>query len=62
MLKPLVVQPSLSVILMEHQDERVVLALQCLEKSSKERSTPSQVYTKLLLVFRTLYAHLLGTV
>lgn len=62
MLKPLVIHPSLSVILMEKQDEGVVLALQCLEKSSKERSTPSQVYKKLLLVLTTLHAHLLGTV
>lgn len=62
MLKPLVVQPSLSVILMEQKDEGVVLALQCLGKSSKERSTPSQIYTKLLLVLRMLYVHLLGTV
>lgn len=62
MLKPLVVQPLLSVILMEQKDEGVVLSLQCLEKSSEERSTPSQVYTKLLLVLRTLYAHLLGMV
>lgn len=62
MLKPLVIYPSLSVMVMEQQDEGVVLALQCLEKTSEERSTPSQVYKKLLLVLRTLHAHLLGTV
>ncbi|XP_075878604.1 centromere/kinetochore protein zw10 homolog [Nelusetta ayraudi] len=59
MLKPLVIYPSLSVMVMEQQDEGVVLALQCLEKTSKERSTPSQVYKKLLLVLRTLHIHLL---
>lgn len=62
MLKPLVIYPSLSVMVMEQQDKGVVLALQCLEKTSKERSTPSQVYKKLLLVLRTLHTHLLGTV
>lgn len=47
---------------LEQQDEGVILALQCLEKSHKERSTPSQVYSKLLLVLKTLHTHLLGTV
>uniref|UniRef100_A0A8D0D595 Centromere/kinetochore protein zw10 homolog n=1 Tax=Sander lucioperca TaxID=283035 RepID=A0A8D0D595_SANLU len=61
MLKPLVMYPSLSVRVTEQQGEGTVLALQCLEESNKERSTPSQVYSKLLLVLRTLYSHLLGT-
>uniref|UniRef100_A0A8C9Z3Q1 Centromere/kinetochore protein zw10 homolog n=1 Tax=Sander lucioperca TaxID=283035 RepID=A0A8C9Z3Q1_SANLU len=59
MLKPLVMYPSLSVRVTEQQGEGTVLALQCLEESNKERSTPSQVYSKLLLVLRTLYSHLL---
>ncbi|XP_041808403.1 centromere/kinetochore protein zw10 homolog [Chelmon rostratus] len=59
MLKPLVIYPSLSVRVTEQQDEGTVLALQCLEESQDERSTPSQVYSKLLLVLKTLHAHLL---
>uniref|UniRef100_A0A4W6DFF6 Centromere/kinetochore protein zw10 homolog n=1 Tax=Lates calcarifer TaxID=8187 RepID=A0A4W6DFF6_LATCA len=54
MLKPLVVYPSLSVRVTEQQDEGTTLALQCLEESHEERSTPSQVYSKLLLVLKTL--------
>lgn len=59
MLKPLVMYPSLSVRVAEQQAEGTILALQCLEESHKERSTPSQVYSKLLLVLRTLHSHLL---
>ncbi|XP_073336019.1 centromere/kinetochore protein zw10 homolog isoform X2 [Pagrus major] len=59
MLKPLVMYPSLSVSVTEQQDEGIVLALQCLEESNEERSAPSQVYSKLLLVLKTLHAHLL---
>lgn len=62
MLKPLVMYPSLSVTVTEQQDEGITLALQCLEESHEERSTPSQVYSKLLLVLKTLHTHLLGTV
>lgn len=62
MLKPLVMYPSLSVTVTEQQDEGITLALQCLEESHDERSTPSQVYSKLLLVLKTLHTHLLGTV
>lgn len=62
MLKPLVMYPSLSVTVTEQQDEGIILALQCLEESHEEKSTPSQVYSKLLLVLKTLHAHLLGTV
>lgn len=62
MLKPLVMYPSLSVMVTEQQGEGTVLALQCLEESHEERSTPSQVYSKLLLVLKTLHSHLLGTV
>lgn len=62
MLKPLVIYPSLSVSIKEQQDERIVLALECFEGSDEERSTPFQVYSKLLLVLKTLHTHLLGTV
>lgn len=62
MLKPLVMYPSLSVRVTEQQGEGTILALQCLEESHEERSTPSQVYSKLLLVLKTLHSHLLGTV
>uniref|UniRef100_H3CQC8 Centromere/kinetochore protein zw10 homolog n=1 Tax=Tetraodon nigroviridis TaxID=99883 RepID=H3CQC8_TETNG len=59
MLKPLVVHPSLWVNVVEQQDEGIVLAFESLQESSKERSTPSQVYSKLLMVLKTLHAHLL---
>lgn len=62
MLKPLVMYPSLSVRVTEQQGEGTILALECLEESHEERSTPSQVYSKLLLVLKTLHSHLLGTV
>lgn len=62
MLKPLVTYPSLWVNVAEQQEEGIVLALQSLEESEEERSTPSQVYRKLLMVLKTLHAHLLGTV
>ncbi|XP_041865307.1 centromere/kinetochore protein zw10 homolog [Melanotaenia boesemani] len=57
MLKPLVMYASLSVRVTEA--EGTILALQCLEESQEERSTPSQVYNKLLLVLTTLHSHLL---
>ncbi|XP_045896851.1 centromere/kinetochore protein zw10 homolog isoform X1 [Micropterus dolomieu] len=59
MLKPLVMDPSLSVRVTEQQSEGTILALQCLKESHEERSTPSQVYTKLLLVLKTLHSNLL---
>lgn len=62
MLKPLVMYPSLSVTVAEQPEEGIVLALQGLEKSHEERSTPSQVYSKLLMVLKMLHTHLLGTV
>uniref|UniRef100_A0A1A8BP74 Centromere/kinetochore protein zw10 homolog n=1 Tax=Nothobranchius kadleci TaxID=1051664 RepID=A0A1A8BP74_NOTKA len=58
MLKPLVMHASLLVRVSERQGEGTVLALQCLEESHEERSTPSQVYNKLLMVFKTLHLHL----
>lgn len=62
MLKPLVMYPSLSVTVTEQQEEGIVLAIQGLEESREERSTPSQVYSKVLMVLKMLHTHLLGTV
>ncbi|KAM4545654.1 centromere/kinetochore protein zw10 homolog [Odontesthes bonariensis] len=59
MLKPLVMYASLSVRVSEQQGEGTILALQCLEENHEERSTPSQVYNKLLLVLKMLHSHLL---
>ncbi|KAG7516637.1 centromere/kinetochore protein zw10-like [Solea senegalensis] len=59
MLKPLVVHQSLSVKVTEQQGEGTVLALECLEAGHEDRPTPSQVYSKLLLVLKTLHSHLL---
>ncbi|KAM6969934.1 LOW QUALITY PROTEIN: centromere/kinetochore protein zw10 homolog [Aplochiton taeniatus] len=58
MLKPLVMYPSLSVTASEQQQEGTTLSLQCVE-SSEEHSTPSQVYTKVTVVLKTLHTHLL---
>uniref|UniRef100_G3QC29 Centromere/kinetochore protein zw10 homolog n=1 Tax=Gasterosteus aculeatus aculeatus TaxID=481459 RepID=G3QC29_GASAC len=58
-LKPLVMYPSLSVRVAEQPGEGTIMALQCLEESHNEKSTPSQVYSKVLLVLRTLHSHLL---
>uniref|UniRef100_A0A1A8PKL3 Centromere/kinetochore protein zw10 homolog n=2 Tax=Nothobranchius TaxID=28779 RepID=A0A1A8PKL3_9TELE len=58
MLKPLVMHASLLVRVSERQGEGTVLTLQCLEESHEERSTPSQVYNKLLMVFKMLHSHL----
>ncbi|XP_076017526.1 centromere/kinetochore protein zw10 homolog isoform X2 [Genypterus blacodes] len=58
-LKPLVLYPSLSVRATEQQGEGTILALQCLEESHEERSTPSQVYSKLLLVLKMLHSLML---
>lgn len=60
MLKPLVMHASLSVRVSEQQGEGTTLALQSFEESHEEQSTPSQVYSKLLLVLKTLHSHVLG--
>lgn len=62
MLKPLVMYPSLWVNEAEQQSDGIVLAFQSLEESGGEKSSPSQVYSKLLMVLKTLHTHLLGTV
>lgn len=60
MLKPLVMYASLELIVSEQHGEGTILGLECLEEENKERSTPSQVYKKLLLLLKTLHMHLLG--
>lgn len=58
-LKPLVMYPSLRVTVLDPQGEGTVLVLENVEESNMEHSSPTQVYTKLLLVLRTLHSHLL---
>ncbi|PWA14583.1 centromere/kinetochore protein zw10 homolog isoform X3 [Gambusia affinis] len=58
-LKPLVMYASLELIVSEQHGEGTTLGLECLEEENKERSTPSQVYKKLLLLLKTLHMHLL---
>ncbi|XP_056140876.1 centromere/kinetochore protein zw10 homolog isoform X2 [Lampris incognitus] len=60
MLKPLIIYPSLLVRVAEQQGEGTILALQCLEEKQEEHSSPTQVYTKLLVVLKTLHSHLLA--
>ncbi|XP_038163414.1 centromere/kinetochore protein zw10 homolog [Cyprinodon tularosa] len=59
MLKPLVMHPFLELTVAEQQGEGTILSLECLSEDHEERSTPSQVYKKLLLVLKTLHSHLL---
>uniref|UniRef100_A0A3B3WG78 Uncharacterized protein n=1 Tax=Poecilia mexicana TaxID=48701 RepID=A0A3B3WG78_9TELE len=59
MLKPLVMYASLELIVSEQHGEGTILGLECLEEENKKRSTPSQVYKKLLLLLKTLHTHLL---
>lgn len=59
MLKPLVMYASLEVTVSEQQGEGTILSLECLEEGHEERSSPSQVYKKLLLVLKALHSHLL---
>lgn len=58
MLKPLIMYPALGVKASEQQQEGTTLSLQCVD-SAEEHSSPSQVYTKVLLVLKTLHTHLL---
>ncbi|XP_077360191.1 centromere/kinetochore protein zw10 homolog [Festucalex cinctus] len=59
MLRPLVLHPSLSVQASEKQGKGIVLTFQQLKMSHEERATPSQVYSKVLLVLKTLHSNLL---
>ncbi|KAM9499014.1 centromere/kinetochore protein zw10 homolog isoform 2-T2 [Salvelinus alpinus] len=58
LLKPLITYPSLNVEVSEQQGEGTLLALQFAE-TPDEHPSPSQVYTKVLMVLKTLHTHLL---
>uniref|UniRef100_A0A8C7T9L6 Centromere/kinetochore protein zw10 homolog n=1 Tax=Oncorhynchus mykiss TaxID=8022 RepID=A0A8C7T9L6_ONCMY len=58
LLKPLITYPSLNVDVSEQQGEGILLSLQCAE-TPEEHPSPSQVYTKVLVVLKTLHTHLL---
>uniref|UniRef100_A0AAZ3Q470 Centromere/kinetochore protein zw10 homolog n=1 Tax=Oncorhynchus tshawytscha TaxID=74940 RepID=A0AAZ3Q470_ONCTS len=58
LLKPLITYPSLNVEVSEQQDEGTLISLQFAE-TPEEHSSPSQVYTKVLMVLKTLHTHLL---
>uniref|UniRef100_A0A674A7A2 Zw10 kinetochore protein n=1 Tax=Salmo trutta TaxID=8032 RepID=A0A674A7A2_SALTR len=58
LLKPLIMYPSLNVEVSEQQGEGTLLSLQCAE-TPEEHPSPSQVYTKVLVVLKTLHTHLL---
>ncbi|XP_061658612.1 centromere/kinetochore protein zw10 homolog [Syngnathoides biaculeatus] len=60
MLKPVVLHPSLELSVSEQpQGKGIVLTFQQLKDSHKEHATPSQVYSKVLLVLKTLHSNLL---
>ncbi|KAF7697088.1 centromere/kinetochore protein zw10 homolog [Silurus meridionalis] len=60
MLKPLIMYPSLSVEVSEHLEMGRVLSLHS-EENQAEHPTPVDVYTKILLVLKTLHKHLFDT-
>ncbi|XP_019729135.1 centromere/kinetochore protein zw10 homolog [Hippocampus comes] len=60
MLKPVVMHPFLSVLVSEQQGKGIVLTFEQLKGSQKERAAPSQVYSKLLLLLKTLHSNLLN--
>ncbi len=59
MLKPLIIHPSLVVEVNSQPEQGAVLSLQCTETKA-EHPDPSQVYTKVLTVLKTLHEHLFG--
>ncbi|CAL8365227.1 unnamed protein product [Lota lota] len=59
MLKPLIIHRGLSVKVTEHSDGPTLTVEHLESDYQQEHSTPSQVYTKLLLVLKTLHSHLL---
>uniref|UniRef100_A0A671RU00 Centromere/kinetochore protein zw10 homolog n=1 Tax=Sinocyclocheilus anshuiensis TaxID=1608454 RepID=A0A671RU00_9TELE len=59
MLKPLIIYPSLVVEVSSQPEQGAVLSLQCTETKA-EHPDPSQVYTKVLTVLKTLHEHLFG--
>lgn len=58
MLKPLITYPSLNVEVTEQPGEGTLISLQCVE-TPEEHPSPTQVYTKVLVVLRTLHSQLL---
>uniref|UniRef100_A0A673YKF6 Centromere/kinetochore protein zw10 homolog n=1 Tax=Salmo trutta TaxID=8032 RepID=A0A673YKF6_SALTR len=58
LLKPLITYPSLNVEVSEQQGEGTLLSLQFAE-TPEEHPSPSQVYTKVLMVLKTIHTHLL---
>ncbi|KAL0994512.1 hypothetical protein UPYG_G00123220 [Umbra pygmaea] len=58
MLKPLISHPYLNVEVLEQQGEGTLLSLQCAD-TTEEHPSPSQVYTKVLMVLKSLHTNLL---
>lgn len=58
-LRPLVVDPCLSVSVSRQKEEGLVLALQTQEPQSPDCPGPALVYGRVLPVLKTLYSHLL---
>uniref|UniRef100_A0A8C5BZT7 Zw10 kinetochore protein n=1 Tax=Gadus morhua TaxID=8049 RepID=A0A8C5BZT7_GADMO len=59
MLRPLIVHRGLSVRVTDNSDGPTLTVEHLDAELQPDRSSPSQVYTKLLLVLRTLHSHLL---
>uniref|UniRef100_A0A672LYN0 Centromere/kinetochore protein zw10 homolog n=1 Tax=Sinocyclocheilus grahami TaxID=75366 RepID=A0A672LYN0_SINGR len=59
MLKPLIIFPSLVVEVSSQPEQGAVLSLQCTETKA-DHPDPSQVYTKVLTVLKTLHEQLFG--
>ncbi|KAL6470003.1 hypothetical protein MHYP_G00211220 [Metynnis hypsauchen] len=60
MLKPLIMYPSLLVEVGEQLEQGTVLSLHS-EENQAEHPSPAEVYTKILVVLKTLHEHLFGT-
>ncbi|XP_036444306.1 centromere/kinetochore protein zw10 homolog [Colossoma macropomum] len=60
MLKPLIMYPSLLVEVGEQLEQGTVLSLHS-EENQAEHPAPAEVYTKILIVLKTLHEHLFGT-
>uniref|UniRef100_A0AAR2LP51 Zw10 kinetochore protein n=1 Tax=Pygocentrus nattereri TaxID=42514 RepID=A0AAR2LP51_PYGNA len=60
MLKPLIMYPSLLVEVGEQLEQGTVLSLHS-EENQVEHPAPAEVYTKILIVLKTLHEHLFGT-
>jgi hypothetical protein len=60
MLRPLIVHRGVSVRVTDNSDGPTLTVEHLDAELQPDHSSPSQVYTKLLLVLRTLHSHLLG--